>query len=126
MLLRYRGSEGMLAWAFHRISGVAIWAFILLHILDISWMPERDPIREYQAINRELALFNAELAEKRQIIVINKVDLPVVRENLPQVLPWFAERSLKVFPISAATGEGIPPLLDEIARNLWGKADEEY
>ncbi len=98
---------------------------LLLHILDISWMPERDPIREYQAINRELALFNAELAEKRQIIVVNKVDLPVVQENLPQVLPWFTERGLKVFPISAATGEGIPPLLDEIARNLWGKAEEE-
>lgn len=37
MLLRYRGSEGMLAWAFHRIAGVAIWAFILLHVLDI-WL----------------------------------------------------------------------------------------
>ncbi len=37
MLLRYRGSEGMLAFAFHRISGVAIWAFILLHVLDI-WL----------------------------------------------------------------------------------------
>jgi succinate dehydrogenase / fumarate reductase cytochrome b subunit len=37
MLLRYRGSEGMLAWAFHRISGVAVWAFILLHVLDI-WL----------------------------------------------------------------------------------------
>ena len=35
MLLRYRGSEGMLAWAFHRISGVAIWVFILLHVFDI-------------------------------------------------------------------------------------------
>jgi succinate dehydrogenase / fumarate reductase cytochrome b subunit len=35
MLLRYRGSEGMIAWAFHRISGVAIWAFVLLHVLDI-------------------------------------------------------------------------------------------
>ncbi len=37
MLFRYRGSEGMLAWAFHRISGVAIWAFVLLHVLDI-WL----------------------------------------------------------------------------------------
>ena len=37
MLFRYRGSEGMLAWAFHRVSGVAIWAFILLHVLDI-WL----------------------------------------------------------------------------------------
>jgi len=97
---------------------------LLLHILDISWMPDRDPIREYEAINRELAQFDAELARKRQIIVFNKLDLPAVRENLPQVLPWFTERGLKVFPISAATGEGIPPLLDEIARNLWGTAEE--
>ncbi|HEX7780144.1 MAG TPA: succinate dehydrogenase, cytochrome b556 subunit [Vicinamibacterales bacterium] len=35
MLLRYRGGEGMLAWAFHRISGVAIWLFLVLHIVDI-------------------------------------------------------------------------------------------
>ena len=42
MLLRYRGSEGMLAWAFHRISGVAIWLFILLHVLDI-WLAGVDP-----------------------------------------------------------------------------------
>ena len=42
MLLRYRGSEGMLAWAFHRISGVAIWAFILLHVLDI-WLVGANP-----------------------------------------------------------------------------------
>ena len=35
MLLRYRGSEGMLAWAFHRISGVAIWLFVILHVIDI-------------------------------------------------------------------------------------------
>jgi succinate dehydrogenase cytochrome b subunit len=35
MLLRYRGGEGMLAWAFHRISGIAIWAFLVLHVIDI-------------------------------------------------------------------------------------------
>ena len=35
MLFRYRGGEGMLAWAFHRISGIAIWAFIILHVVDI-------------------------------------------------------------------------------------------
>jgi len=98
---------------------------ILVHMLDISWMPERDPVREYEAINRELALFNPELAGKRQIIAINKIDLPEVRENLPQVAPWFKKHGLKLFPISAVTGEGIPPLLDEIARQLWGKAEED-
>jgi len=42
MLLSYRGSEGMLAWAFHRISGIAIWAFILLHVFDI-WLASVNP-----------------------------------------------------------------------------------
>ena len=98
---------------------------LLLHILDISWMPDRDPVREYEAINLELALFSKELAEKRQIIVINKIDLPAVKENLPKIIPWFVVRNLKVFPISAATGEGITPLLDEIARTLWGRQETE-
>lgn len=40
---RYRGGEGMLAWAFHRISGVAIWAFILLHVFDI-WLASVNPV----------------------------------------------------------------------------------
>jgi succinate dehydrogenase cytochrome b subunit len=40
--LSYRGGPGMLAWAFHRISGVAIWAFILLHVLDI-WLAQANP-----------------------------------------------------------------------------------
>ncbi len=35
MLLRYRGGPGMLAWAFHRISGIAVWAFVVLHVIDI-------------------------------------------------------------------------------------------
>lgn len=35
MLVRYRGGNGMLAWAFHRISGVAVWLFVILHVLDI-------------------------------------------------------------------------------------------
>ncbi|MBP1704547.1 MAG: succinate dehydrogenase, cytochrome subunit [Chloroflexi bacterium] len=35
--VQYRGGAGMLAWAFHRVSGVAVWAFILLHVLDI-WL----------------------------------------------------------------------------------------
>jgi len=33
--LTYRGGEGMIAWAFHRISGVALWAFVILHVVDI-------------------------------------------------------------------------------------------
>ena len=42
MLFRYRGREGMLAWAFHRISGVGIWLFLVLHVIDI-WLASANP-----------------------------------------------------------------------------------
>jgi succinate dehydrogenase cytochrome b subunit len=35
LMLGYRGREGMVAWAFHRVSGIAIWAFVVLHVIDI-------------------------------------------------------------------------------------------
>jgi GTP-binding protein len=92
---------------------------LLLHFVDLSNMPERDPIREYEALNRELVLFNEEMGEKRQIVVVNKIDLPHVRDNLPKILPYFAEKDIRVFPVSAVTGEGIESLLDEIAAKIW-------
>jgi succinate dehydrogenase / fumarate reductase cytochrome b subunit len=54
MLLRYRGSEGMVAWAFHRIAGVAIWAFVLLHVFDI-YLVGGDP----KVYNDLLALYSS-------------------------------------------------------------------
>jgi len=99
---------------------------ILLHLVDISWMPERDPLAEFEAVSRELALFSAELADKAQVVVITKTDLPQTREHLPEVRAWFEGRGIGVFPISSATGEGVPELLDEIARRLWGKVEEEW
>ena len=99
---------------------------ILLHLVDISWMPERDPITEYEGICRELVLFSPELGSKEQVVVITKLDLPQVREQLAHVSAWFTERKLKVFPISSATGEGVPELLDEIARRLWAPPAEEW
>ena len=99
---------------------------ILLHLVDISWMPERDPRVEYEAINRELALFSPELASKKQIVVITKMDLPQTRTELPAIKAWFEGEGVAVFPISSATGEGVDLLLDEIARRLWGPPDEVW
>lgn len=99
---------------------------ILLHLVDISWMPERDPLAEYEAVSRELAMFSAELAAKEQVVVITKTDLPQTREKLAEIRAWFEGRGVKVFPISSATGDGIEELLDEIARRLWGRAEEEW
>lgn len=99
---------------------------ILLHLVDISWMPDRDPKAEYQAVTRELAMFSAELAAKEQVVVITKTDLPQTRENLPEIRAWFDEQGIKTFPLSSATGEGVAELLDEIARRLWGRAEEQW
>lgn len=97
---------------------------LLLHILDLSWMPERDPVREYEALNRELLLFDEELAHKPQIVVVNKLDLPQVRDNLSKVMPYFEKLSIKVYPVSSVTGEGVPALLDAIAERLWSAHED--
>jgi len=92
---------------------------ILLHLLDPCRTHDSNPLDDYETLNRELALFNPELSEKPQIIVINKIDLPDVQALIPEIIPYFEKLGLKVFPVSAATGEGIAPLLDEIAGKIW-------
>ena len=99
---------------------------ILLHLVDISWMPERDPIAEYTSINHELALFSPELSAKEQIVVITKIDLPQTKAELPAIKAWFEGEGVTVFPISSATGEGVDLLLDAIARRLWGQPEEVW
>lgn len=89
-------------------------------------MPERDPIAEFESISRELTLFSPELAAKEQVVVITKTDLPQTQQELPGIKAWFEQKGIKVFPISSATGDGIEALLDEIARRLWGKAEEVW
>ena len=99
---------------------------ILLHLVDISWMPERDPMAEYESINNELALFSPELSAKEQIVVITKTDLPQTMDELPAIKSKFEALGVTVFPISSATGEGVEQLLDEIAKRLWGKQEEVW
>jgi GTP-binding protein len=92
---------------------------ILLHLLDPCRTHDSNPLDDYETLNRELALFNPELAKKPQIVVINKIDLPDVQALLPEITPYFAKLGIKVFPVSAITGAGVAPLLDEIAATIW-------
>lgn len=86
---------------------------VLIHMLDMSGIEGRDPRDDYEKINLELAKYSAELAERPQVVVANKMDLPNAEENLAA----FRERypGLDVIPISAATGEGV----DEVLRVVW-------
>lgn len=83
---------------------------LLLHLLDASRLSEEEPLRDWIAINRELGLFDPQLAEKTQIVVANKIDLPDARARIPLLEALFRDRSIDFCAVSAATGEGIQKL----------------
>jgi len=86
---------------------------ILLHMVDIAEVEERDAYLDYTSVNKELSLYGRHVAEKPQVLVCNKMDLPEAKKNL-DVFKKKTDR--KVFPVSAATGEGVKELLDEISK----------
>ena len=90
---------------------------LLLHVLDISGSEGRDPADDLDQINSELERYG-NLAEKPQIIVCNKTDLPGAGENLERIRHLAEGMGCPVFPVSAAKHQGFDELLDETARML--------
>ena len=92
---------------------------LLVHLLDVSGMTDRDPLEDYQVINRELAQFNPRLAALPQILAFSKVDTLVDRETLKPLVEHFEAAGLgPVFLLSAVTGEGIEPLVYHLGDRL--------
>jgi GTP-binding protein len=98
---------------------------VLVHLVDgASPEPGRTPKADLDAIDRELALYSAELAKKPQIVAVTKVDVPEARaagEKLAKLLGR-RKKPVKIHLVSAVTGEGIPELLDAVARVLFKQA----
>jgi GTPase len=88
---------------------------LLLHLIDGN-LP--DPIAALDAVNTELAQFDAGMAEKPQIVAINKIDQEEVRERLPEIRRAFAGRGIEPIALSAATGEGVGEAVELVARRL--------
>ena len=91
---------------------------LIVHVLDVSGMEGRDPMEDYRKINKELAAYNERLASRPQIIAANKMDLPDARSNYPAIEAALKAEGREVFPVSAATGEGLQPLVQRIAEML--------
>lgn len=85
---------------------------ILLHILDVSGMEGRDPKDDFDAINRELAKYSPILAKKKQIVVLNKIDLVQDDTTIPEVTKYFEDKGYEVFAVNALTGQGLPELME--------------
>ncbi len=86
---------------------------LLVHLIDISTDPQGDPWRHYEETNEELKKFHPSLLEKPQLAVLNKIDLTVVRKKIPQARESFSAKGVKIFPLSALTGEGVDDLMRE-------------
>ena len=84
---------------------------LLLHVIDVSGFTGRDPAEDFEVINRELRLYSPELAELPQAVALNKIDLSSARETAEQLAVVLEARGFKVFLISAATGEGVQPMI---------------
>ncbi len=99
---------------------------VLIHLLDLSAAEEgRDPVKDFDVLNRELEKYSEILAEKPQIVVANKLDLPHSRDAFPAFEKAMKKKGIEVFQLSGATGEGIQKVLDAVAKELYAPASSK-
>ncbi len=91
---------------------------VLVHVIDVSSFSERDPVDDFETVRRELALFEPALAARPQLVAPNKIDALDDPSRLDRLVAHARERGLGAFPISAATGQGLPALLEAIWRQV--------
>ena len=88
---------------------------VIAHIIDMSGLEGRDPLEDYETINKELKDFDEKLILKPQVIIANKMDLEGAKENLER----FKEKyNVPVYEVSAITNKGLDKVLVKIADEL--------
>jgi GTP-binding protein len=91
---------------------------LLLHLVDMSSVSGRDPVTDYQVINRELAAYNAELAARPQIVVATKMDAVDEPERVESLRQQALSDERKFFAISSVTGAGVRELITAVGREV--------
>jgi GTP-binding protein len=94
---------------------------VLVHVLDAS---TGDPLRDMAGINEELDMFDPQLARKPQIVAVNKIDLPGVKEMLKDIGGELRGAGMKFNFVSAQTGQGVEALMAEVLTALERLAPE--
>jgi len=89
---------------------------VLIHLLDGL---AEDPVLDYAQINSELALFDPDLANKPQVVAVNKIDLPDVQARLPEIEARLKAHGVKEpLAISAVAGTNVRTVLYQAAKLL--------
>ena len=91
---------------------------LLIHLLDASTVDENNPLAAWNIINRELELFDPDLAKKPQIVVANKIDLPEGRVKAKILAKKLPKAFKPLYMISAATTEGVRALVQNVGAKL--------
>ena len=89
---------------------------ILVHLIDISDIDPDDPLKAYNTINTELYLYNQNLVQKTQIVVLNKTDMPYSSDTELKFKSALPEQ--QIISISALTGKGVDSLKSKIINLL--------
>ena len=96
---------------------------VLLHLVDAASIDPENPLAVYHMINRELESFSEMLAEKPQIVALNKTDLPDAADNAK--LFEAAAKDLETYRISAATGDGIEAVMNALEAKMRKQKDHD-
>jgi GTP-binding protein len=88
----------------------------IVHLLDMYPMDGSDPVQNYRTIRAELEAFSPALANKREVIAANKMDLAVDDEALNHLMDELPDH--EIFPISGATRQGVDSLMETVWRLL--------
>lgn len=91
---------------------------LILHVVDVSGTEGRDPIEDFEIINRELQAYDPVLSSRTQVVAANKVDIPGHEENLAKFTAYLEEKGYRIFPISAAANQGIKELMWHVGKLL--------
>jgi len=92
---------------------------LLIHVVDVSGSEGRDPIEDFEAINKELRDYSPTLAQRPQIVAANKCDiLGDDRENIERLRAYVTERGYEFYELSAATTHGTRELMGRAAALL--------
>ena len=90
---------------------------VIVHVIDMSATDGRDPYEDYKIINQELAEYNMRLLERPQVVVANKMDIPVASDNLKEFKKQLENdgEEVDIVEISAFTRSNIDNLLYKIS-----------
>lgn len=90
---------------------------VLIHLIDLS-LPDRDPLADFDVVNRELSQYDPALKQRPMLVALNKIDLPEARAKVDPIAAVLRGHGYAVFAISGATGEGVEALMKAAAQAL--------